>query len=411
MNSIEMEIPAPLLRKKSPAEWLVFANGIIIPFNGVMALSRLLMALFLIFGIYRLVRDKSLNFNAWPIWLWFCLPVFSLLWSLSVDVTLDNLSHDVLYPFIFFSLSAYALTENERVGAIEGFLCGMLAVSLITIYLVYSRHFTDLTGMQRFNHGIGEFSTLLVIAVSMLAFFYRKWNPFVLFCFALVFFAALLATQNRMGWLSLLAVAFVLGIICWAKTSGDERKKTLVATTIVAAMLFTAYYFTASGRAINSLATELRGDPALMTLIHNERFDIWSYWLGEGVKNPWLGLGFGYEMTRSVYAGVKNPILDVVNIHAHNVFIDYFLQLGLVGLSIFIFAMSWLINRAIKLMQNKDTLIDGVALLLVLVAMLSKSLTDDFFTRTPLLAFWMMVGVLLGPSLWAESGPVKNRAS
>ena len=408
MKSIEIEIPTLPLRKKSPAEWLVFANGAIIPFNGVMALSRLLMALFLIFGIYRLVRDKSLNFNAWPIWLWFCLPVCSLLWSQSVDVTLDNLSHDVLYPFVFFSLSAYALTENERVSAIEGFLCGTIVVSLITIYLVYSRHFSDLAGMQRFNHGIGEFSTLLVLAVATLTFFYRKWKPYVLLCFALAFSAALLATQNRMGWLSLLAVVLVLGMICWTKAPVGLRKKIIIPTTIVAVLLFSAYYITASSKLINAFSPDLVGNPAISTLIHNERFDMWNFWLREGLKNPWFGLGFGYEMTQSVYAGVKNPVLDVVNIHAHNVFIDYFLQLGLVGLSVFIMAMLWLINRAIKLTQNKSTLIDGAALLLILVAMLSKSLTDDFFTRTPLLAFWMMVGVILGPSLRAERGSAKN---
>jgi O-antigen ligase len=401
MNSIEIVIPTPFLRKKSPAEWLVFANGAIIPFNGVMALSRLLMALFLIFGIYRLVRDKSLNFNAWPIWLWFCLPVCSLLWSLSVDVTLDNLSHDVLYPFIFFSLGAYALTENERVGATEGFLCGMLVVSLISIYLVYSRYFTDLAGMQRFNHGIGEFSTLLVLAVSTLAFFHRKWNSLVLFCFAVAFFAALLATQNRMGWLSLLAVVFVLGIICWTKAPGGQRKQIMIAITILTVILCSAYYFVASGKGINSLSVDLRGDPAIMTLVHNERFDMWRFWLREGLKNPWLGFGFGYEMTQSVYAGVNHPILNIVNIHAHNVYIDYFLQLGLLGLGTFSFAMGWLFYRGMGLVREKKYLLNGVALVLLLTAMLSKSITDDFFTRTPLLAFWMMVGVLLGPSLWA----------
>lgn len=387
------------LIKTNYIQWLVFANAAIIPLNGVIALSRLLMALFLVSGIFRLVRNNTLNAQAWPIWLWFSIPFCSLFWSQDLDVSIGNLSHDVIYPCVFFTLGAYALRESERVKVIEGFLCGMFAVTLITLYRVFSHSIVDPVEMQPLNHGIGEYSTIIVLAISSLTFFYRKWNLALLLGFFVVFLLGLLVTQNRMGWLSLISVVIALGLICWIKAPTHEKIRVLIFTIFLSAILFAAYYFIASGKSISAFERDLQGNSAILTLFHNERFEMWKFWLGEGLKNPWLGFGFGYEMTQSLYAGIKNPILDLVNIHAHNVFVDYFLQLGLLGLSVFIFAMSWLIARAISLMKDQDNRIDGVALLLIVVAMLSKSLTDDFFTRTPLLAFWLMVGVLLGPSL------------
>jgi len=144
-------------------------------------------------------------------------------------------------------------------------------------------------------------------------------------------------------------------------------------------------------------ASASAGTAIATTVGKSERYIIWHYWLERIAERPLTGVGFARDLPHFVYAKPAEwPAFWFA--HAHNLFLDYALQLGIPGLVVFLFLLGamgrefWGLYRS----ADKEAWMVGLAGLGLLAALISKNMTDDLFWRTDALFFWAAAGILLG---------------
>jgi O-antigen ligase len=124
---------------------------------------------------------------------------------------------------------------------------------------------------------------------------------------------------------------------------------------------------------------------------------IWAVALERLRAAPWLGHGFGREIQAEAFIpaaprGVAHPEVR----HAHNVFLDVAIQLGIVGLAAFIALLGALALEYRRYLRDPAVAPLGIMGLALLAGFVVKNLTDDFFYRHNAVVFWAINGMLLG---------------
>ena len=113
---------------------------------------------------------------------------------------------------------------------------------------------------------------------------------------------------------------------------------------------------------------------------------------------PLSGAGFGrnaYILLNYEYVK-KHKLLD----HAHNVFLDNGIQMGIPGLLVFCLLL-WSAFREVAQPLRKNcgddhTIIYSIAGVAMLAGMIVKNLTDDFFYRDNVWMFWLIMAAVIG---------------
>jgi O-antigen ligase len=135
----------------------------------------------------------------------------------------------------------------------------------------------------------------------------------------------------------------------------------------------------------------------MKTFAQSERYRIWQFWTERIAERPLTGVGFGRDLPHRIF---EKPAEwpDLFFAHAHNLVLNYGLQMGIPGILALLFlfgAMTrefWVMAR---LTDERHWEI-GLAGLGLIVAVFSKNMTDDLFWRTDALVFWAFAGILLG---------------
>lgn len=385
-------------RPSGMAQYLVCALFFLLPFNGITAVNRSLLVLFILLSLFRLVKQHWQGVVPWPVLAWFSVPVLSLLWSVDVAQTRSQLMPDVIYPLLGF-LAAYGLLSlNERRLALLSFIAGLSVLCGWAVWIVLQHGLGQTQPFYEATHGVGKFSTLIVMAVPLLAGWLlsrrQAWQAVAMS----LLLAGAYVSENRMLWISLALAGGLMFMLWWRMGGGvmSRRQKVLIGLLMLAGLLL-AYVLIASNKPSNHLNPH-ETTSLLAAFTQNERFEMWAFWFERWQAAPWLGIGFGYDIQHLFYGALKPahwPLLFMA--HAHNVFIDYAVQLGVFGLCCFVLMLLWLGRQFIRrACLGQGLWIEGVVGLGLLVGMVSKSLTDDFFTRVPLLAFWLLIGIVLG---------------
>jgi O-antigen ligase len=96
--------------------------------------------------------------------------------------------------------------------------------------------------------------------------------------------------------------------------------------------------------------------------------------------------------------------------HAHNVFLNCWLQLGACGLLLYMASLVALVRAAWRARREDAVMrLGGVGALTLLFAMLMRNMTDDFFVYGIASSFWIALGALLG--LAAQDPPEIHRSA
>ncbi len=102
------------------------------------------------------------------------------------------------------------------------------------------------------------------------------------------------------------------------------------------------------------ITVELLGKDVTLT----GRVPLWNYLIQRGMEKPWLGYGYGafwHDPQEILQIALNVPWMSTiadgsVTAHAHNAYIDLFLQLGWVGLSLVILSFVTLLFRVVLLL-------------------------------------------------------------
>jgi putative inorganic carbon (hco3(-)) transporter len=201
--------------------------------------------------------------------------------------------------------------------------------------------------------------------------------------------------QSRSAWLSALVIGWL-----WLRTLLGSRRWRVVSVSmlVIGAMVF--YAFKDHARSAEIIAT-LAG-----------RMNVWSD-AAEALRTaPWLGIGLDY-FRNSGYSMVLWPPNQMVGVpHAHNIFLQTALDLGLVGLAAYLLLIGFVLMRGFEFVRAKlgegFVRCVGIGATLSLVSVHAYGLLDAVSLGTKLGVFqWLSCGLILGAWRVAHRGEVK----
>jgi O-antigen ligase len=100
--------------------------------------------------------------------------------------------------------------------------------------------------------------------------------------------------------------------------------------------------------------------------------------------------------------GIQDPHLW----HAHNVFLDVALELGLVGLAIFVAGLAAIGRQFARGLDGSDARrVAAIAGLVVMIGFVAKNFPDDFVVRHIALACAALAGMLTRAMRWPDEAP------
>jgi len=210
---------------------------------------------------------------------------------------------------------------------------------------------------------------------------------------ALLLFAALLATQSRGGYLGLLSgILFFVTFVGQASVAAEWRRYRRVAVGFLAVLAFFKFY------AWLGLASWSM-DPVFATLSHGDssyRWEIYQLtWRGLA-EHLWLGIGyfnFGY------YFEVHKvpPLLDGRTFFVHNDYLQFALETGLLGLSLFLLLIITVYGQLFKFRQQamSERRLPLILSAAAITSMLAHALVDyPFYIPVLLAVFGAYLGII-----------------
>ena len=213
----------------------------------------------------------------------------------------------------------------------------------------------------------------------------------------------LFVTQSRSAWLALSLVLVVLWIRSW------RRFFLSLLLLLVVVMIGVGYTSTSQRNAVaqpdpsrccvyhGCVSPQLRTGPleaviTMSSLSASNRLAYWTSALAELANSPWLGIGI--NQFHAVDASPPSPAA-----HAHNIFIQVALDLGVIGLLLYGALLAVLLMRADRLARDYSGVAAqiGSAAGLVLVGVHAFGLGDAVVLGARIGLFqWLAAGLIIG---------------
>jgi O-antigen ligase len=381
-------------------------------FGQTVALRLMLLLAGTALAAIAVARDRNIQ-RLPPIWIpfaaWAAWAVLSLAWSIEPERSLKELRNEVGYAALALWLCFVGAQAREAVRIFVPILIaaavGVCAVSLYESQLGFPEYLTGWHG------GPGDHSSALLTLMpcAVMGGWYAaarserlRWATGLSAALATLFFASAYSTLNRTIWLGFAVQFTLLGALMLVRARRLEQGRLSLRTKLVVAAIGAGV--AAGGVGMMLYVHAERSSQAL----EDTRLALWPNILEHAVERPWTGYGFGRGLLRESLAKQVRGLDAEANLwHAHNVFLEALVQLGLPGLILFLWVLGATIREGWRFTRNTDDGVSacGMALIAVVAGMLVRNMTDSLFVRQNALLFWGVAAVLLA---W---GSLKNNRS
>ncbi len=332
---------------------------------------------------------------------WAALAALSVAWSEQPAYTLAELRAEIFYGALALGVFFVAAAQDAsrwrtwRIALLAG--STVLLVEL-TLQSMLGQSLTRHTAIEQ----RGPWSTHLVLIAPLL--FTLGWpKPWgenqatwvQAAALAVLLFAAW-GTENRIMWVALgaqllLAMALWRAIPAMEPTRERDLRRLAIAAALVVGVAFAGSLVERNERFFGAQA------PVATSFERDLRPRIWSTAIDEWRKAPWLGHGFGREIVAGAFIPLTPQVADHPELrHAHNVFLDAAIEMGVVGLAALIAVLIALAREYRGFLRRSDVAPLGLLGLMLIAGFMLKNLTDDFMHRHNALVFWALNGMLLG---------------
>ncbi|SAK42154.1 lipoprotein [Caballeronia temeraria] len=346
-----------------------------------------------------------------PATLWAAWALASVSWSAYPAESMHAWLDEVFYPlFAFFGfwLLGARTAHPERFVVAHWLGCVLVAV-ISVVYWGQLQPPTADTFMLHYYNRVGHTSTIALFAMALFTgMMPGKWRVIGVTGVLLSVFIGV-ATLNRFFGLA----AFVTLVIAVYPLYRRHMRLATVALLIAAVAVIGALEFSSRSRialnppALPAHGVTIEGDripvPSFLpgiadTLAADTRPRLWAFYSKAGESHWWTGVGFGKPLPGEVYKKEMPPRLLAAEpqalTHAHNLFLNTWLETGIVGVVLEGVLFAALVIRFWRLRREVPWLAaGGIALV---GGMIAKNSTDDFMWQTTALAFWCFAGLMLG---------------
>jgi len=371
----------------------------ILPFPGTVTLRLLALAAGLIVCAW---SWREQGFPQIPakaaLLLWWACALLSLATAVDPAYSVGEIKNEIGYAMAAY-LGFITLTRTRADAGF--FVMALILGSLVLAAFALSEYFSsDSTywNERGFASGSGGYSTYLLALLPALLWtgsmpwHKHRWS-LIAGLIALQLIVAVLVGQRTFWLVFALQVLFALYLL-------RARGFIAIASTRVRAIGVTAIIV--SALAIAGAAA--RRDTIGWT--QDPRLTIWPAVAARILDHPLAGKGFGRETMKKAYPELlnrKNP--DVW--HAHNLFLNYGMSMGIPGMIAILLLFFALLRKFWELSRAEDRVIAmaGISGVLLVIGVVARNLTNDFFQRDLALLFWSIAGMLLGFAQHARYAP------
>jgi exopolysaccharide production protein ExoQ len=379
------------------------------PANSVMMATILIVSLILAFR-YRDNIIRAIPGMA-PVLCFLALAILSAAWSDYPAITLRRSGTAITtalwgaYLASRFSMRDIVVLIASSIGiiAVASMIAGLLFPDIGVNVLLQS----DPDGVAGWKGVVSDKNSLgIVMATGTVTMLYlaisqgetrrRKmmWLGGMLLCGMLLYLS-----QSRTSWVSALA-----GIVCCGVVRAMYRRPAIGVVVVAWIFLLALPGMLLVMRDL-SVLTSLIGKDATLT----GRVDLWNVVLPYGDQRPWFGYGYGAfwiedsPRTQEIW----NALNSYKPPHAHNGWIETYLELGLIGCAVVAVQLLQMLKDAARASsQGRD--VDAPYMLLVVVMMLIFNMVEADLIRAPAL-FWPFL--IIGPVAMAKVMREKPRGA
>jgi O-antigen ligase len=211
-------------------------------------------------------------------------------------------------------------------------------------------------------------------------------------------------SQDVTSLLTVIAVLIGLPFLSWAFRRSLLGALAAVGSGLLAGMLSILYI----GSHLQ-LVTGLVGKDPMLT----GRVPLWILATAMAVRRPWFGYGYdAFWLPGTIYVRRIWQILEWMPPHAHNGLLEMWLELGLVGVLLFLFGFGYYLFCAIRQLRSDHSPVAAWPLVFLLFLFLSN-LTESHFLVANNVYFILYVAVattLASKHRGNPFGPVPNAA-
>ena len=340
-----------------------------------------------------------------PFAVWFIVAMLSLIWAVHPDFSIGAIKSEIIYGFLSF-LIFFKATRSTR--ALKFWVATLFASGVVTgvIAMIHFLRGLDPYPVGAFYGGAlsnaGYVTTVLpfLVAAPLLPSGRRR-----IAMLGVIFFLLLMAygTTNRGVWLYLLVELAVFGCLYLVRVElHPKTRKTAFGIVAICAILGTGtLFYAAKGRlGLSGGPTDVIAGTAKADL----RPQLWKDsvdWIGQ---RPLTGAGFG---TMVLGKELQEHQQNVNHTHAHNILLNYALQLGLLGPVVLIFLFYSVAREFWKLIKSSDKELKtlGIAGMAIVSGIFAAGMIEDLFGRHLGWLFWALTGMILGYSSNAARHP------
>lgn len=189
------------------------------------------------------------------------------------------------------------------------------------------------------------FSYILeIFLMSSLALMYHVWNrntKIRLIISSVVGMICLYFTGSRTG-----LIAFFVGLAVFLASMSERKIMCMITVALIGIFTYASFF----PDSVVELASRVFPRSVLITEGLELRFELWNIALRQINKQPFIGTGL---FTYRKYIPVNASYRIAGTIHAHNIFINFWLETGLPGVISFIWILVKVLKRAFD--QLKDS--------------------------------------------------------
>jgi len=402
---------------------LLIALLFVAPLGHTLALRSVLsLSVLSLLPVYLLCRKDDWIFLSlflpWAGWVF-----LSATWSPQPGVTLVDGLWNVLSPLAVFFVARKAAVVRPLILPVAAYFSSLSIILIAGVAAYFSgaaAMSTDPRGWSKLYPGPGYGSTFAVMGVTVGIWLLmgggggprRAGRIFGGLVLAVSMVLGILS-QNRMYWVSVCVVVlpWVLGLV--PRRSLWKTVTILAGFAVLVVVGLVIAFGIRNGVSISSITSATMGE----ILLSDPRWFIWHEWLSIGERSPWWGRGFGSRILSQIGGQYLSPAMARVDnagySHAHNLFLNVWIQTGLIGLAGFFLMLGTVLFRAGKAAfaaPHPSSRVDALAAISLLLGCLSKAMTDYFFFGPAGLVMWIYLGLFLRPIPDKGTGPAGNAA-
>ena len=370
---------------------------LVLPLAHVTALrsTAFVISIFLLLWSLRTADMRAIPLKA-PFAVWLGAALLSMIWAVHPDFSIGAIKTEIVFGILAF-LIFFTATRGPR--ELKFWVVALFA-SAVVATAIAAVHF--LRGLDPYPVGAiyagalsnaGYVATVLpfLAAAAMLASGKRR---VAMLGVILLLLLMAYGTTNRGVWLYLLVELAVFGGLYLIRVDLPPKIRTRVIALMVAtAILGTGVLlFAAKGR------LGLQGGPSDIiagTAKADLRPQLWKDSIDLIRERPFTGAGFGTMVLGREMQEQQN---NLNHTHAHNIVLNYALQLGVFGPLIFAFLFYSLGREFWKLtrLPDRELLLLGIAGLSMISGVLAAGMIEDLFNHHLAWLFWSLAGMTLG---------------